>query len=61
MGNKYSKTFLKSVIFRIDLAEPISQSKKLVGDFHEIIKGKFPNKEDISGIHFEATMGIAGG
>ena len=60
MGNKYSKTFLKSVIFRIDLAEPISQSKKLASDFHEIIKEKFPNKEDISGIHFEATMGIAG-
>jgi uncharacterized protein (TIGR04255 family) len=60
MDNKYEKPFLKSVIFRIDLAQPLSQSKKLASDFHEIIKGKFPLKEDISGIRFEATMGIAG-
>lgn len=60
MGDRYNKTFLKNVIVRVDLAEPISQSKKLASDFHEIIKDKLPAKEDISGIHFEATMGVAG-
>ena len=60
MGNKYKKHFLKSVIFRIDLAQSLSQSKKLAFDFHEIIKEKFPTKEDISGIRFEATMGLVG-
>jgi uncharacterized protein (TIGR04255 family) len=58
MGNKYKKPFLKSVIFRIDLAQPLSQSQKLASDFHEIIKSKFPIIEPISGIQFEATMGM---
>ena len=61
MGNKYKKPFLKSVIFRIDLAQPLSQSKKLVSDFHKIIEGNFPIKEDISGITFEATMEVEKG
>lgn len=60
MGMRYSDTFLKSVIFRVDLAEPIRTSKKLVNDFHELIKSKFPTREDISGIQFEATMALAG-
>jgi len=58
MAYKYKKPFLKQVVFRIDLAQPISQSKKLASDFQEIIKNEFPNREDISGIHFEATMGM---
>jgi len=57
MGNKYEKPFLKSVIFRIDLAQPFRQSEELAADFHKIIKEKFQNKEEIIGTHFEATLG----
>jgi uncharacterized protein (TIGR04255 family) len=60
MGNKYRKPFLKSVIFRIDLAQPLSQSKQLVADFHEIIKDVFPNREDTAGIILKATFGTEG-
>jgi uncharacterized protein (TIGR04255 family) len=58
MGQKYKEPFLKKVIFRIDLTQPLSQSKQLANDFYEIIKVKFPKKEDITGLHLEATMSM---
>lgn len=59
MGKRYKNPPLKNVIFRIDLAQPINQGKKLLNDFYKIIENNFPNREDISGIRIEATMGLA--
>lgn len=59
MGKRYENSYLKNVIFRIDLAQPISQGKKLLNDFSKILERDFPNREDISKIHLEATMGLS--
>jgi uncharacterized protein (TIGR04255 family) len=58
MGKRYKNPPLKNVIFRIDLAQPISQGKRLINEFYKIIEDDFPNREDISGIRIEATMGL---
>jgi uncharacterized protein (TIGR04255 family) len=60
MGNKYKKPFLENVIFRIDLAQPLSLSKQSVADFHENIKAIFPNRNNTSGFIFETKFGVEG-
>ena len=56
MSKKYAKNFLKNVIFRLDFAQSLSTSKKSVNDFYEVIRNKFPKKEDVATTIFEALV-----
>lgn len=49
-GNKtmqYQHNYLKNVIFRIDFAGPLSQGKKHIDGFYNLVKDVFPKRESI--------------
>lgn len=44
---QYKNNYLKNVIFRVDFLSPLSEGKKLIDSFYNLIKDVFPKKEKI--------------
>lgn len=58
-GNKtmqYKNNYLKNVIFRIDFLGPLSEGKKHVDSFYNLIKNIFPKKEKIEHTMIQAQV-----